>query len=148
MITSTSRRALEFVVVGPPRGKGRPRSRVVKGKGRAFASVYTDKATRTYENQIAAVAAEAMNGAPLFEGQLSITIIATFLPPKSVSKKTRAEMLSGCIRPTTKPDWDNLSKCTDALNGIVFRDDSQIVTGRVAKIYGLTPCLKIKVEET
>ena len=46
-----------------------------------------------------------------------------------------------------KPDCDNLLKCVDALNQIVFVDDRQIVRAIVAKRYGERPCLKIEIAE-
>lgn len=49
-------------------------------------------------------------------------------------------MLDGKIRPTKKPDWDNIGKIvTDALNKIAYRDDSQVVACRVEKWYGPIP---------
>ena len=40
------------------------------------------------------------------------------------------------IYATKKPDWDNIAKVIcDALNGIAWVDDSQIVSGTVAKYY-------------
>ncbi len=50
---------------------------------------------------------------------------------------------------TSKPDIDNLFKgVTDALNGIIWEDDSQICeVGRQAKIYGHEPRIEIEIEE-
>lgn len=45
-------------------------------------------------------------------------------------------MLSGQLYPTKKPDWDNVGKIIcDALNGIAYRDDAQIVFAAVSKSY-------------
>lgn len=45
-------------------------------------------------------------------------------------------MLAGQIRPTVKPDCDNVSKIIlDALNGVAFKDDSQVVGLWVEKWY-------------
>ena len=55
-------------------------------------------------------------------------VTAFFEPPKSISKKKRAEMLEGKIWPAKKPDSDNIAKVVlDALNGIAYHDDTQII---------------------
>lgn len=55
-------------------------------------------------------------------------------------------MRAGAERPITKPDWDNVGKIvSDALNGIAYRDDSQIVDARVVKRYSDNPMVKVSV---
>jgi Holliday junction resolvase RusA-like endonuclease len=50
------------------------------------------------------------------------------------------------IKPTTRPDLDNYAKLTlDALNGIIWTDDSQITELRLGKFYSITPSTMIKV---
>ena len=56
--------------------------------------------------------------------------------------------LAGNLRPTVMPDWNNLGGVTDALNGIVWHDDRQIVQGIVTKVYGDRPCLVIRASPT
>ena len=57
-------------------------------------------------------------------------------------------MLSGEIRPTKKPDWDNSGKIiADSLNEIAYKDDSQIVDGMVRKFYGETPKVIVVIKE-
>jgi Holliday junction resolvase RusA-like endonuclease len=57
-------------------------------------------------------------------------------PPVSWSKKKRTAALDGVIRPTTKPDIDNVIKgIFDAINDIVFLDDKQVVSLLVSKLY-------------
>lgn len=68
--------------------------------------------------------------------QLIMQIEAHFAIPKSFSKKKKEAALNFDIRPTVKPDCDNISKnICDALNGIVFPDDKQIVSLEVEKFY-------------
>lgn len=56
--------------------------------------------------------------------------------PVGTSKANRMRMLSGKSRPTKRPDRTNVCKLMeDALNGIVYEDDSLIVGGRVEKWY-------------
>ncbi len=60
--------------------------------------------------------------------------------PASSSKKKKREMLLGAIPYSKKPDVDNLIKLTlDAMNGIVFKDDSLVVKISAVKRYSGTP---------
>ena len=75
-----------------------------------------------------------------------LEIRAYFQIPKSISKKKREKMLSGSIKPTKKPDCDNISKVIcDALNGIAFHDDSMIVGLEVEKFYSENPCVDVVI---
>ena len=67
-------------------------------------------------------------------------VIAYIRIPKSATKVTKSKMLSGEIRPTVKPDWDNIGKLVaDALNGVAYDDDKCIVDAQVKKIYSDHP---------
>jgi Holliday junction resolvase RusA-like endonuclease len=139
-----------FALAGQPRGKGRPRVSVRRTENPAqpaFARVYTPAKTRHYEAALAFQAQAAMVGKRLLEGQLRVLMTAVFSVPASWSKRKRGSALSGALRPTKKPDADNILKCCDALNGVVFKDDSQIVDARVTKWYGPAPELEVTVEE-
>lgn len=68
--------------------------------------------------------------------------------PKSYSKKMYERALNDEIRPTVKPDCDNIAKnINDALNGIVYPDDKQIVSLTVNKIYSDSEFVKVTIEE-
>ncbi|MDF2537449.1 MAG: Holliday junction resolvase [Herbinix sp.] len=57
-------------------------------------------------------------------------------------------MVTDKIRPTKKPDIDNIAKVIlDALNGIAYKDDTQVVTLEVRKFYKDTPCVIVDIEE-
>lgn len=124
-----------FIVPGEPRGKGRPKaSRLPNG-----VRMYTDGKTVAYEGLVAHEARLVMDGRPPMGGAVSVEIQATLTPPKSKPKKIQAAMLSGRIRPTTKPDLDNLAKSIlDGMNGIVFGDDKQVHALIVTKRYAET----------
>jgi Holliday junction resolvase RusA-like endonuclease len=78
---------------------------------------------------------------------LSMMIRAYYGVPKSVSAKKREAMISGKSRPTKKPDMDNIIKVVaDALNGIAYYDDSQIVDCRVAKVWSDEPRVEVVIE--
>ncbi len=74
--------------------------------------------------------------------------VTAYMPiPKSASKKRHELMLSGAIRPTVKPDWDNIGKLVaDALNGVAYDDDKCIVDAQVRKFYSETPRTVVVLE--
>lgn len=128
------------------RGKGRHRSRIAKARdGRAFIANYSDTATKSYEGDLRAAADDAMDGRRLLDGPVLVKILAIFPVPGSWSRRKRADAIEGLVRPTVKPDWDNIAKLTDALNGVVWADDKQVVTAAVRKVYGERPGLHIEV---
>jgi Holliday junction resolvase RusA-like endonuclease len=66
--------------------------------------------------------------------------------PKSVSRKKRAKMIAGEVRPTKVPDIGNLDKLqTDCLQGLVIKNDSQIVYSRSHKYYAEEPRTEIEL---
>lgn len=130
---------IEFIVPGPPQGKARPR--VVRMKN-GMSMSYTPDKTVAYEELVRQRFTEAAEAAEwqYTENALCATIIAYFPIPKSVSKKKRDAMVRGEIRPTKKPDRDNIEKIVfDALNEHAYKDDAQIVEGGFAKVYTTGP---------
>jgi len=125
-------------VPGEPKAKGRPK--VARfGKG-GFVKMYSPKKTVEYENLIRLFFAEQNPGAKLIEGPVSMTIGAHFGIPKSASKKQQEAMLLDEIRPTKRPDSDNIIKIfADSLNGIAYKDDSQICMAYCEKAYRRVP---------
>jgi Holliday junction resolvase RusA-like endonuclease len=134
---------LIFAIPGEPAGKGRPKF----GNGRT----YTPKKTENYEAYVKMLCVEAMlkQGWKIRQAEaLSMTVTAYFRPPQSASKTKREDMLKGLIRPTKRPDFDNIGKIVaDALNGIAYRDDAQIVDARQIKLYGDIPRVEVEIAE-
>lgn len=140
---------VKFTVYGEPKAKGRPRVSVRKsGDGeKTFARAYTPKQTVIYENQVK-LEYENQCGNYRFpdDAMLDIRIFAYYGIPKSTSKKKRELMLAGKIRPTKKPDFDNIAKIIcDSLNGIAYQDDKLIVDGMFRKFYSEQPRVEIKI---
>ena len=60
----------------------------------------------------------------------------------------RAAKLAGAIRPTKKPDIDNCIKIiADALNGLAYVDDTQIVGVTAEKFYAEIPRVEVEITE-
>lgn len=135
------------VWVNAPMGKGRPRARIIKPKGGPpFVSLYPDPETAKYEAVLAAVAVDVWLGRPAIPGALT-AYIEVFVPiPASWSKRDRADAVSGALPAISKPDGDNYAKIVgDALNKIVWDDDSQIVMWQIFKCYSETPGIRVSV---
>ena len=80
---------------------------------------------------------------------LDLRVIAYFGIPKSASQKRRTEMLAGSIRPTKRPDADNILKVVaDSLNGLAYHDDAQLVDAQIRKFYSANPRIEVTIQET
>ena len=73
--------------------------------------------------------------------------ITFYLPmPQSASRRVKIQMLNEIILPTKKPDFDNLAYLvTNALKGIVYKDDAQITDCTIRKRYSDKPRTVIKI---
>jgi Holliday junction resolvase RusA-like endonuclease len=112
-----------IVIDGPAVGKGRPRATSRGGHAR----MYTPAKTVAYEAIVQAIARREMAGQAPLTGPVEAEIWVTVMPPKSFSKKKIRMALDGDIRPTSKPDLDNVAKAIlDACNGICYLDDKQV----------------------
>lgn len=134
---------LTITIPGELRGKGRPRFSARGGFARAF----TDAKTVNAEAWVRQCAAQVHAGAPL-AGPLSVQLAVAVAIPASWSKRKRADAIAGAIWPTGKPDLDNQLKLVgDALNGIVWADDKQIVRAEVTRRYAEAPQAVLTVTE-
>lgn len=136
---------VQFSIHGEPQGKGRPRFSTYKG----HVTTRTPDETVVYENLIKM---EYMRQVGRFkfpdESMVDVRIYAYFGIPKSVSKRRRQEMLDGTIRPTKKPDFDNIGKVVcDSLNGLAYHDDAQVVDAQVRKFYSEDPKVIVSISD-
>ena len=136
-------KTIRFIVPGNPFGKQRHR---VAMRGN-YSSMYTPKETIYYENLVKISFQEAARGKRFDdEAMLDVRIIAYFGIPKSTSKKKRGMMLNKKIRPTKKPDGDNIAKSIcDGLNKVAYHDDSSIVDMQVRKFYSEQPRVEVTI---
>ena len=129
-----------FTVPGEPQGKARARV----GKFGA----YTPEKTVNYENLVKLCYLEQSKDNKISDKPLEVQIIANYSIPKSASKKKKESMLLGDIRPTKKPDIDNIAKVIlDSLNKIAYQDDTQVVYMVLAKHYSETPKVVVTIQE-
>jgi len=129
---------VKLVIPGEPCAKQRPRL----GKRHT----YTPDKTVNYETLVKQL--YITQGHERLEGALKMTVNAFFSIPKSASKKNREKMLRGEIRPTKRPDWDNVGKIiSDALNEMAYKDDCQIVDATVRKWYSDNPRVEVEITE-
>lgn len=140
---------LSFTIPGEPVAKGRPRASVHGGVVR----MRTPEKTVSYEAQVKWFALQAMEsvdsmGRLLLANQpISLSVRAVFGIPKGWSKRrvaACAEIPEFCVK---RPDADNIAKIIgDALNGVVWGDDSQVARIALEKVYGDKPRVDVTVE--
>ena len=132
-----------FKVDADPVGKQRARY----AKRGNFVQTYTPDKTRNYETLIKEAAIEAMGTSEPLETPVTLYLYIRAPIPKSLPKKRIEACLNGLEKPIKKPDASNVLKSVeDAMNGVVYKDDSQIVNIHVSKVYssvsGVDVCIK------
>lgn len=135
---------VRLTIPGEPQGKGRHRA-VRRGD---HIATYTPRKTKDYEDEVRFCYRQEYGDLMAFavDEPVSATIIAAFGIPKSSSKKRKVEMMAGRVLPTKKPDTDNIAKIVlDALNGLAYPDDKQVVELHVIKVYDLEGCVTVEL---
>ena len=129
-----------FVIPGAPYGKARHRTT-------RTGIAYTPKETINYENLVKTIFIQQRGDWAITSLPIMMTVTAVFPIPKSASRGSRLSMTEGTVRPTKRPDWDNIGKViSDSLNEIAYKDDSQVVDARVKKFYGGIPQVNVIME--
>ena len=131
---------ITFLVEPVP--KGRPRFHIQNGHVMTF----TPRKTRVFEKDIANIYVNQRG--KFYDKGTPLEMIAVFyMPiPKSVSKIMRQNMIKDFVKHTKKSDLDNLIKALlDALNGIAYADDAQIVKLSAQKVYAETPRIELLI---
>ncbi len=127
---------ISLTVYGHPVPKAR--ARTVRMKSGKTVS-YTPAKTENWEDSIRAQALRSRPG-QLLDGPLALEATFYLLRPKSKPKRV--------VYPATKPDLDNLIKSVkDALEGIIYTNDSRIVDESVRKRYGDPPRVEISIRK-
>lgn len=130
-------------IPGEPIAQGRPRFR----KHANFVTTYDPRESKQYKEMVKRIASETY-GLPPIDSAVRMTLDVYKSMPKSFSKAKRESALKGDLRPSSKPDWDNYAKgVADALNGVCYVDDGQIVSATVNKYYSDEPRVEVTIEE-
>jgi Holliday junction resolvase RusA-like endonuclease len=128
---------LEFVIAGEPVGKARPRFT-------RSGHTYTPAKTVNYENLVKLSFTDQIGYFVPNKEPVRMLLRAFYKIPKSTPKKYLADMGHGIIQPMKKPDADNIIKSVaDALNGIAYHDDAQIVSVLCEKYYSDRPRVEV-----
>lgn len=130
----------QFTLPITPVPKGRPRlSRF---------GTYTPAKTKKYENDVRLLVKSMMGSQQPIETPLEVFLYFRLPIPKSYSKKRTEACLSGLDKPSKKPDLDNLAKgLMDAFNGLIYKDDSQIVEMHLTKVYDVKAGIDVLIKE-
>lgn len=144
-----------FIIEGPVIPKGRPKfHRITKrdkktNKLKNMVVTYTPQRTLDYETKVKESYLSEYPAGLAFENEpISMTLNIYMAVPKSVSKKKREHMI--CFEYPTKHngDCDNLLKSVaDALNGVAYTDDCQIVHVTVNKFWSETAKAEVTLKE-
>jgi Holliday junction resolvase RusA-like endonuclease len=141
---------LRFEVIGHPEPAGSKRAfRTKTGK-----TVVTDANPQSlgWKTEVAQAAAQAMTRADhgaLFDGPLGLAVVFTLVRPKGHfgSGRNGGQVKPGAPPfPVVRPDCTKLLRATeDALTGVVWRDDAQVVEQMVTKRYGEPERVQVSV---
>lgn len=130
---------VSFTIDGEPVGKARPRMNTRTGRA------YTPDKTRIYEEYTKMLYRSKVKH--YFEGYVRLTIKAFYGIARSDSKKIKEQKVNNTLRPSKKPDIDNVIKLiADSLNEIAYKDDTQIVEIEAMKYYSDNPRVEVTIE--
>ncbi len=116
------------------RGKIKPKERPRMGKW----GVFTPRSTVKSENDLVLQFKRIYKDVVPSENPIKLVFNLTIKPPKSWNKIKTKMALDGLLLPTAKPDIDNILKTIlDAFNGVIYKDDSQVVEIMIKKEYGI-----------
>ena len=125
-----------------PVPQGRPRF-VKRGN---FVQTYDPKTSKEFKEKLKGLAKQECP--TVSERALEVSIVFYMGIPKSKSKKWRELAARNEEKCTVHKDLDNLAKSVlDALTGTMWKDDSQIVTLKLYKVYSDVPRIEMEVHE-
>jgi crossover junction endodeoxyribonuclease RusA len=138
MIKTVGIPGIKIVIFGVPVPQGSTRAFIPKGWNRPIITSDNPK-TKPWRQEIAGAAAEAMGRSLPAECAIGVRCEFYFCRPKSTKKSV--------LQKLTKPDVDKLCRSVlDALTGVAFGDDSQVVALMATKKFSAQPRAEITVE--
>lgn len=131
---------IHITIPGEPVAQGRPRFSSANG----FFRAYDPPKSREYKHYVKTIAL-TQNFKPI-DGPVVMEVFVYRGTPKAWSSKKRLEAEKGLHKPALKPDADNYVKSIkDALNGIAYHDDGQVVVLHISKHYSIQPRVEVIV---
>lgn len=119
-----------------------------KDMSRMGTHAYDEKKYAGWKDVARYAAAKEMGARPPLACAIDFKVRVYFQVPESWSGRKKRDAHRGILRPTITPDFDNLAKaCSDALTGIVLRDDKFIVQATIEKWYSDRPRVEMEVSE-
>lgn len=141
---------LSFFVPGIPKPAGSKKAFAFRRRNGKLGASVVDACTksRDWKAVVADAGAKEYNGSALMQGALRVRFTFVVTRPKGQLRKDGSAKPSAPPYPTTRPDVLKLARAVeDALTGVVWEDDSQIVTEIIMKRYGLLPGVQICIED-
>lgn len=127
-----------FKVNGQPKGKGRPR--FTKN-----GHVYTPESTRIYEEEIKIRYKEKYKN-EMLDGNIAVEVFINKKPASYLGISKYNKLLGKYCN--IKPDTDNVVKAVlDALNGVAYADDKNVVEIYAVKKYASESSVVIRLYE-
>lgn len=134
---------IKILIPGEPVPQGRPRF----ARRGNFVQAYDPEPSKKYKKH---VKYHASKFAPikLLDGELEVHVLIYKKSLKSFSQAKRAAAEAKQLRPITKPDADNYAKgILDALKGIIWQDDGQVVDLIARKFYSERPRAEVYIKQ-
>lgn len=138
---------IDFTAYCTPQPQGSSRAFVIKGKARITSA---NAKLKPYRENVRTHAGQAVwdtgfwssfHGDPYFAKHLPVRLTVEFTFRKPYSVKNR-------LQPVVKPDLDKLVRATgDALTGVIYHDDAQVVEITARKLYGAVESVRVIAEE-
>ena len=141
---------IDLLIPGEPVGQIRPRFSAMLINGKIQTHVTRSQPEQEgYFKQM--VLKQLPNDFEIYKGPVIIEIDCRMKRPKShyrIGKNKNLIKKSAPLFPLKTPDWDNIGKFVcDCLNEIIWKDDKQIISGKVEKFYSKTACTILKIKE-
>jgi len=130
---------VQFFVHMKPITQGSVSAFPIKRKNGSYGAVVTHGHSNELYSLRSAIEDEyhKANGTLYEKDTVVIDMTFSFIRPKSVTARKRPDM-------TVKPDIDKLCRTVlDALTGVAYRDDSQVVSIVASKVYAETEGIEI-----
>jgi len=144
---------VEFDVEGCPRPAGSKRAFPIRRRDGSLGVVVTDttgQEGKEWRSRVAdaAKAAHNIRGIPFPEGAVRVWLEFRIMPPKEAVKRLKKGKR---VFPASRPDLTKLIRSVeDALTGILWRDDAQVISQVALKRYAMpdeTPGVRVRVTQ-